>query len=129
MSAVVLDTDVTSFLFKKDTRARKYRRHLHGQVGVISFMTLAELDHWGLRRRWGQKRRAELNRFLAAFEVHYPDPALCGLWAEITDTRERQGRPIKVADAWIAASALARRRPPWRRSRPPAVNFQVSALR
>jgi tRNA(fMet)-specific endonuclease VapC len=106
MSALVLDTDVTSFMFKKDTRARKYRRHLHGQIGIVSFMTLAELDHWALRRRWGQKRRDELSRFLAAFEIHYPDRALCALWAEITDTTQRLGRPVKVADAWIAAAAL-----------------------
>lgn len=106
LAAVVVDSDVTSFLFKKDSRARKYRNHLHGRLWVISFMTLAELDHWALRRRWGRKRHNEFQRFLAPFEVQYPDRALCGLWAEITEATEHQGQPIQVADAWIAATAI-----------------------
>jgi hypothetical protein len=42
MPVVVVDTDVVSFRFKKDTRARLYRRHLIGQDPLIAFMTLAE---------------------------------------------------------------------------------------
>ena len=44
MPAVLLDTDVTSFLFKTDTHGRWYKQHMHGQEQIISFMTLAELD-------------------------------------------------------------------------------------
>jgi tRNA(fMet)-specific endonuclease VapC len=106
MPAVVLDTDVTSFLFKKDSRGRWYKQHLHGQDRVISFMTLAELDHWALKRKWGQKRRKELASFLAGYHVHFADRLLCALWAEITGRAERRGQPIQVADAWIAATAL-----------------------
>ena len=43
MAIVVVDTDVVSFRFKKDTRARLYKRHLLGQQPLIAFMTLAEL--------------------------------------------------------------------------------------
>lgn len=48
MPEVVVDTDVVSYLFKKDTRSRLYRRHLLGNGLVVSFMTLAELEHWAL---------------------------------------------------------------------------------
>jgi hypothetical protein len=41
--AVVVDTDVVSFLYKHDTRADAYRPHLDGQMPIISFQTLAEL--------------------------------------------------------------------------------------
>jgi hypothetical protein len=41
MAIVVVDTDVVSFRFKKDTRARLYKRHLLGQQPLIAFMTLA----------------------------------------------------------------------------------------
>ena len=106
MPAVLLDTDVTSFLFKKDTRGRWYKQHLHGQERIISFMTLAELDHWAITRKWGQKRRNELESFLAGYHVHYADRLVCTLWAEVTGRAERRGQPIQVADAWIAATAL-----------------------
>ena len=43
MDLAVVDTDIVSFRFKKDSRARLYRRHLIGRAPVIAFMTLAEL--------------------------------------------------------------------------------------
>jgi len=107
MPAVVVDTDVASFNFKRDSRARPFRRHLLGNELLISFMTLAELDQWALRRRWGQVTRERLGRFLQTYAVHYADRALCGLWAEVCDLAHRNGRPIGVADAWNAATALA----------------------
>jgi predicted nucleic acid-binding protein len=107
MPAVVVDTDVVSFLFKKDTRARLYRQYLRGQDLVISFMTVAELDHWAARFKWGLARRQALERFLQSFSVVYVDRPLCRLWADVTDRAQRKGRPIDVADAWIATTALA----------------------
>ncbi len=44
MSDAVVDTDVVSFLFKRDTRAQAYKRHLVGRRLVVSFMTVAELE-------------------------------------------------------------------------------------
>lgn len=106
MSLVVVDTDVVSFRFKKDTRARRYRRHLMGRAPVIAFMTLAQLHAWALERRWGADRQAELAGHLEQYEVYYADDALCRLWAEVWVRARRKGRPIEVADAWIAATAL-----------------------
>jgi predicted nucleic acid-binding protein len=107
MSVVVLDTDVVSFRFKKDTRARLYKRHLIGQDPLIAFMTLAELHAWARERRWGAARQGELARHLGQYEVYYVDDALCRLWAEVWTRARRKGRPIEVADGWIAATALA----------------------
>jgi tRNA(fMet)-specific endonuclease VapC len=53
MTAVVIDTDVLSFRFKKDSRARLYRKHLVGRDWVLSYMTLAELDQWAIAHHWG----------------------------------------------------------------------------
>jgi len=107
MALVVVDTDVVSFRFKKDTRARPYKRHLVGQDPLIAFMTLAELHAWALQRRWGATRRGELARHLGQYEVLYADEALCHLWSEVWVQARRKGRPIEVADGWIAATALA----------------------
>ena len=42
--AVAVDTDVVSYLFKNDSRARWYRPRLVGHMCVLSFMDVAELD-------------------------------------------------------------------------------------
>jgi len=105
--AVVVDTDVVSYLFKRDSRAESYRPHLEARQLVLSFMSLAELYRWTLRRRWGQARRQRLEAHLRNFTVYPFDRALCRQWAEVTEERQQAGRPIAVADAWIAATALA----------------------
>jgi tRNA(fMet)-specific endonuclease VapC len=107
MSLVLVDTDIVSFRFKKDSRARLYRRHLLGRTPVIAFMTLGELEAWAQERRWGPARRKELARHLGQYEVYYADEVLCRLWADVWTRARRKGRPIQVADAWIAATALA----------------------
>jgi hypothetical protein len=53
MNAAIVDTDVVSMLFKGDTRAVAYQPHITGRLLGISFMTLAELERWGLERDWG----------------------------------------------------------------------------
>jgi predicted nucleic acid-binding protein len=107
MPAVVVDTDVASFLHKKDSRARLFRPHLIGRDWVISFMSVAELDEWAEGRQWGQPRRDRLERDLARFVIHYADRHLCRLWAEVRVGAEKKGRPIDKADACVAATALA----------------------
>ena len=107
MPGVVVDTDVVSFVFKKDTRARLFHHHLVGQTLILSFMSVAELRQWALRRRWGPANRDRLERHLQAYQVYYADDGLCHLWAEVGDRARRHGRAIDVADAWIAATALA----------------------
>ena len=104
---VLLDTDVISVLFRGDTRAERYRRHLNGQRLAVSFMTVAELDRWAQERNWGAARRAALDTYIGQFTVHLVDRALCRRWAGITDSTRRAGRRIQTADAWIAATAIA----------------------
>ena len=107
MDTVVVDTDVVSFLHKKDTRAGLFRAHLAGNERIISFMTLAELEQWALRRKWGPAARERLERHLQGYLVHSADARLCRLWAEVRHGSERRGRVIDSADAWHAATAMA----------------------
>ena len=53
MISVVLDTDVVSFLLKRDTRARLYLPYLRDRQSLISSMTEAELEQWALLANWG----------------------------------------------------------------------------
>lgn len=105
-AAVVVDTDVVSYLFKRDSRAEAYRPHLTGRLLVVSFMTVAELDRWVLERDWGEARRVRMEQHLRNFVVHPFNRSVCLRWAEAADEARRKGRPIGVADAWIAAIAL-----------------------
>ena len=106
MSDAVIDTDVVSFLFKRDTRAELYKPHLLGVRPVVSFMTVAELELWALIRNWGEPRKARMREHLRNLVVHPFDRALCVTWAEVTALTRNNGRPIGCADAWIAATAM-----------------------
>lgn len=104
--ALVVDTDVVSFIFKHDTRAALYVPHLSGHMLTISFQTLAELELWTLAAGWGARRKQQLARHLRRYIVEDSSPALCRRWAEVLDDARRGGHPIATADAWIASTAL-----------------------
>ena len=103
---VVVDTDVLSFLYKRDTRAKLYEPHLNDPPFILSFMSLAELQRWSLERGWGERRRRELEDYLARYLVLHSDDLTCDLWAQAMNGARDEGRPIGAADAWIAATAL-----------------------
>ncbi|HEV2762010.1 MAG TPA: PIN domain-containing protein [Pyrinomonadaceae bacterium] len=105
--ALVVDTDVTSFLFKKDTRAALYAPRLSGHMLVISFQTLAELELWALSAGWGDRRKQELEQHLRRYIVQDSSPDICRRWAEVQASARRRGRPVAAADAWVAATALS----------------------
>jgi predicted nucleic acid-binding protein len=103
---VVVDTDVVSYLYKRDSRAERYRRHLDGRLTILSAQTLAELYHWPERRNWGSLRREELESFLQDYHVHYPDRETCRLYGSLTAAAQRAGYVVPPTDAWHAATAL-----------------------
>lgn len=103
---LVIDTDVVSYLYKRDTRAQLYQPHLNDPPFFLSFMSLAELSRWTLERNWGETRVRELEDYLARYFIIHSDQQLCDLWAQATNSARSHGRPIAPADAWIAATAL-----------------------
>lgn len=106
MSAVLLDTNVVSFVFKGDTRASDYAPLLRGNQLAISFMTVAELFEWAAVRRWGETRMAQFERALAAYLVVPVDVELCRAWGMLRSRQRAAGKTIAAQDAWIAATAL-----------------------
>lgn len=105
MSAVV-DTDVFSYAFKRDSRASLYQPHLDGKFLFLSFMTLAELELWALIGKWGEPRKSRLSASIKRYSIFHSSPDLSKLWAETVSMARSAGKPILVADAWIAATAL-----------------------
>lgn len=106
MSGVVLDTDVFSFVFKRDTRAKLYERELLGAHVCLSFQSVAELWYWAEIRRWGEARRESLDLSLRRCAVLPYDDGMARQWAVVTSARRGQGKPIACGDGWIAATAL-----------------------
>jgi tRNA(fMet)-specific endonuclease VapC len=106
MNAALVDTDVVSFLYKRDSRASLYEAHVAGRLLGISFMTLAELERWAIERSWGTLRRRELADYMKKFVVLPASRELCRWWAEVSFQGRQRGRPLQTADAWIAATAL-----------------------
>ena len=103
---VVVDTDVISFIVKGDTRAALYQRHLLGNLKFVAAQTRAELEQWALLRNWGPRRLSGLRAFLSGYVFAEVDETICLKWAEARLSAQRAGRPISVADAWVAATAL-----------------------
>lgn len=106
IAGIMVDTDVVSFIFKGDTRADSYTPHLIGKLTMVSFMTIAELDRWEIQYNWGERKRRKLEMFLQDYVISWADRALCHKWGEAVYSARRNGRPIRTADAWIAATAL-----------------------
>jgi predicted nucleic acid-binding protein len=103
---VVVDTDVVSFLFKSHPLAPAYQTILAGRPLAVSLITLAEIEYGMEVKTWGANRRDLMHRFLGRFTPLLPDAEAARLWARIKSAREKTGRPITFADAWIAAAAL-----------------------
>jgi len=78
MDAILLDTDVFSFLMKgTDTRAELYKPHVKGKMIALSFVTVGELLAWGVRKNWGAKRFADLEQRIKTAVVVPYDLELC----------------------------------------------------
>src|SRR5438552_2277456 len=104
MALRLMDTDVASYMLKGHSLAPRYRRHLQGHDLAVSFMTVAELHEWGFRARWGKTRFRQLQALLSGLDMIPSSADLEWRWGAVRF--ERRHRPIGVADAWIAATAL-----------------------
>ena len=103
---IVLDTSVVSLLFRGDARSGFYLPFIRGQRSVVSFQTVEEVWYGAYRAEWGPRRRNELARHLAQYEVIWPDEETLEISARLRVARRRAGRRLNTADAWIAATAL-----------------------
>jgi predicted nucleic acid-binding protein len=94
MNQIVVDTDVASYLFNWHSSARRYVDALRGARLPLSFMTIAEMRMGALAARWGARRIALLEQFLAGFGVVYADDNLCTLWAKVRADAKAAGKTL-----------------------------------
>ena len=103
---IVLDTNVVSYIFSGDDRARYYLDRIRGRRVLISFQTLEELWYGAFAKGWGKRRRGELARHLKQYEIIWTGPELAQACARLRSERKAAGREMNSADAWIAATAI-----------------------
>ena len=106
MTAVVVDTDVVSFLFKNDSRAQLYLPLMRNRDLLVSFMTETELEQWILLAKWGVERVRRFRTFMTGFATVPSSRDLILQWAEVMVAARANGRRIEAANAWIAATTL-----------------------
>lgn len=96
---VVVDTDVVSFLYKKDTRAVRCEPHLLGKIRVLSAQARAEFHIWPNERNWGEPRREQLEQFLSHYLVEYPNERICQIYGEMVASARKRGFQVPEGDA------------------------------
>jgi tRNA(fMet)-specific endonuclease VapC len=110
MRYLVLDTDVTSYLYGNRPEADRYERHLRNAVPALTFASVAELHYGARRREWGEQRVGRLDVYIRRFLVLPFDDDLPRLWARLRDHAARTGHALAHRehsnDLWIAACAI-----------------------
>ncbi len=116
---VVLDTDVYSKLYVRHgaTAAAKQalKDVLVGRAVAIAVQTRAELLIWPQVRGWAADRADRLREQLDNTPTVPVDERVIGAFVQITVDCRRRGHALGqkeyVADRWVAATAIAIRRP------------------
>ena len=91
---VVLDTNIVSYIFNGDRRARRYMARIRGRRVFISFQTLEELWYGAYSRGWGRRRTNELARHLEQYEVIWSSPELVKICARLRSERKASGSSV-----------------------------------
>ena len=105
MRRVVLDTDVSSKIFKRRIDHVMSTR-LAGLEWCVSFATAGELWQWAGTQGWGAASRDQLEWWLSSVVVLDSDERTSRIWGEISGAARLRGRPRPKNDAWIAACCL-----------------------
>ena len=108
---LILDTNIVSYLMRGHTIANLYINHLQGKLLALASITVGELYYGAEKAGWGDKKRLQLETVLRSFVIIPYDHRTARHYGIIVADRERLGRPITGADAWIAACALRHNAP------------------
>lgn len=109
MDAVLLDTDVFSYLLKRvDARGDPYRQHVRDKTVAVSFITVGELLSGAEKRGWGHAKVQQLEARLRSVVVVPFDLQVCREYAKLGALKTPEGSPRNMAanDRWIAACAI-----------------------
>ena len=103
---IILDTCVVSFIMRGNEQAKAYLPHVQGKLLAVSFITVGEMYYGAEKARWGEAKRRHLEQTLRNFVVIPYDHEIARCYGRLVAERQRNGAPIALHDAWIAACAL-----------------------
>jgi tRNA(fMet)-specific endonuclease VapC len=106
VEAVLVDTDVYSYLMNGSGYAALYRPHVEGKLIAVSFITVGELYFGAYKKKWGADRLADLKDRLRSVAIVPYDEMMCKTYAEIKANVETKGKTVADNDLWIAACAI-----------------------
>jgi predicted nucleic acid-binding protein len=109
---VAVDTGVYSSLLRPGhPLAIRYARYLHGPLLYVAAQTVGEVRYGALVAQWGKRRVARMEALVATCPVIVADDLVASKYAELRAECRRIGHAlhdkVHVADAWVAASAIA----------------------
>ena len=104
--AVLVDTDVYSYLMTGSRYAALYRPHVEGKLGAVSFITVGELYFGAYRKNWVHAKLDGLRERLRSLTIVPYDESVCLKYAEIKSKCEAKGKSVGDNDLWIAACAI-----------------------
>jgi predicted nucleic acid-binding protein len=91
---------------KGDTRASVYRPHLINKLVALSFVTVGELLFWANKRKWSNRKIADLYTRLKSTVIVPYDLALCETYGSLKAKLQESGRVVADNDLWIAACSI-----------------------
>jgi predicted nucleic acid-binding protein len=103
---IVVDTDVFSYIFRKDTRALFFEPFLLHKTLALSFITVSELYYGAYKNSWGLSRITQLETAIKNYVVLPYDYLVCQKWAQLKVECEHAGFVVSYPDSWIGACAL-----------------------
>lgn len=109
MDAVLLDTDVFSFLMKGGERAKRYAPHVQGKTISISFITVGELYAGAFKANWTQERLESLEERIRSAVVIPYDGEISKIYGKLKSrlkTPSGSDRVVGSNDLWIASCAV-----------------------
>lgn len=103
---VVLDTNVVSTLYKRDSHLREfYLDRLQDRQKLISFVTQYEV-RWGIARSgWSERRKIDALNELESYEVVWGNSVVVQAAVELSLLCRQQ--PLSFQDLFIASTAYA----------------------
>jgi predicted nucleic acid-binding protein len=107
VTTVILDTDVSSLIIKRQLPARLAAAPA-GHLPAITFITVAELRHWVESRPMSRQRLAELTAWKHGVVKLPGDLETAEVWGQLAAAARRRRRPRPQNDMWIAASCISR---------------------
>ncbi len=104
--AVLIDTDVLSYIFNEHSLATDYQNLLIGRQGFVALQTFGEMRFGAFLDGWGAKRLQNLEDYLTDYTLIEPSNSTSVYWAKLRVQVSQIGRHIARSDAWIAATAF-----------------------